>query len=113
MVKQLYSNLKKRILCSSEYRKSYFNIPEAIKWYQRAYEQGSTMACSRIAYFYLEGKGVPKDHKISFDYCIKGIKRGDMNAEVVLDSLAKKGFPAAKSCFDIYGKLKKDYINKL
>jgi TPR repeat protein/ribosomal protein L40E len=63
------------------------NLAEAMSWYLKASEKGSTDAMYKVSFFYLAGKGVDKDpnkskkwYKKYVDTCIKYAKNGNVDA---------------------------------
>ena len=50
---------------------------EALKWYIRAIEAGSSIAAERLAWYYLSGNGVEEDSKKALEYYQRAADLGD------------------------------------
>lgn len=54
---------------------------QALPWYRRAAEQGNGFAMYRIAFFYYDGLGVPKDEGNAFRWMLRAARSGFAGAE--------------------------------
>ncbi|MDE7412379.1 MAG: SEL1-like repeat protein [Muribaculaceae bacterium] len=72
------------------------NIPEALKWYKKAYEVGSINACLQLGYLYYEGKKVEKNLMKTTQYWGTAKNLGSVQATNNLQAIApefSKQFP--------------------
>jgi len=54
---------------------------EAVKWYNKAAEQGHTYAQSRLGLMYDNGQGVPQDYKEAVKWYTKAAEQGNAAAQ--------------------------------
>ena len=62
---------------------------EAIKWYRKAAEQGSSAAQRNLAYCYEKGKGIAKNIDEAVAWYRKAANQGDNSAMESLERLTK------------------------
>lgn len=57
---------------------------EALKWYQKAVENGARNSANNLGLMYLNGDGVPKDRKMAEMFLKEAVILRDFNAPVTL-----------------------------
>jgi TPR repeat protein len=70
---------------------------EAIKWYQKAADQGNAMALGNLGWFYREGVGVTRDYQKSVEYYRKGADAGDLGSISAMGYAAQNGLGLPQS----------------
>jgi S1-C subfamily serine protease len=59
-------------------------LPEAVKWYRKAAEQGFLPAQVSLGYMYYEGQGVEQDYAESLKWYRKAAEQGDMDQQYMV-----------------------------
>ena len=67
------------------------NVPEAIKWFEKAQIKGSTAATYQLALFYLNGIGKKKDHAKAMELLTKSHEAGTLDATLYLGTIYLNG----------------------
>ena len=67
---------------------------EAIKWFQKAAEQGHAVAKLHLGAMYAEGRGVPQDYVRAYMWFDLAKAQGEQKATEPLDMAARRMTPA-------------------
>jgi TPR repeat protein len=67
---------------------------EAVKWYQKAADQGSATAQYSLGSAYHKGEGVPKNYLLSYVWTSIAAANGIQGLQAALDDLEKRMTPA-------------------
>ncbi|MEJ2135228.1 MAG: tetratricopeptide repeat protein [Desulfofustis sp.] len=66
------------------------DFKEAIKWYQKAAEQGHNDAQNNLGVMYHIGEGVTQDYNKAAKWYKKGMKNGDLDSKRNLEILCEE-----------------------
>jgi TPR repeat protein len=67
------------------------NYTEALKWYKKAADNGSSDAQSELGFMYMNGEGVPVNKSEGAKWLIKASENGDIMAQRALGFMYKNG----------------------
>ena len=71
-------------LCADDSRAAFFDLPEAVIWYERAAAQGHTKAQWLLGISYAQGMGVEKDLAKAESWLLKSAHSGDADGQYAL-----------------------------
>ena len=67
------------------------NVPEALKWFRKAAEQGDAKVQFLLGAIYLNGDGVPEDSTEAAKWFLEAAKQGNVLAQTLLGDTYLKG----------------------
>ena len=70
------------------------NLPQALKWFQQAAENGNTAAQGNLGHFYAAGSGVPRDVVVAYKWFKLGAMGGDVGSANQFAEITKALNPA-------------------